>query len=399
MAYIFEQGEWRANNREKTSLIGLTANRARPFYFYNLDDAIERAKVFAKNPVRTHFAMKANSHARLLKGFQTLGLGVDVVSLGEMEKALRLGFDPQKIIFSGVGKDREDLEAAISRRILQVNVESFEELQHLESLCQEKRTEMDIALRLNIHLTAPTHKHIQTSTPESKFGLDLRQLPEVLQWLKNGRRVKLKSLTVHIGSQIMDLSIFEQMGREMGKIFNEVKAQGFALERLDLGGGLGIDYKTSGEEDLGRLDQYMKSLLASHGTGAEVILEPGRFLVARMGVLLAKVIYVKKTLDRQFVILNAGMNCLMRPALYQSYHRIEPLVTATGTPKETYTIVGPLCESTDTFADQRTIPQVKSGDWVAIFDAGAYGAVMANTYNESAFPEQWSSFNGAMEVL
>jgi len=381
-----------------TDLDSLTKNRARPFYFYNLDDAVERARAFLKHGARVHYAMKANSHDRLLKAFAHLGLGVDVVSLGEMQKALALGIAPQKIIFSGVGKDREELEAALHARILQINVESFEELQHLEQIAQEKRTDMDIALRLNIHLQAPTHKHIQTATPESKFGLDQRQLPEVLQWLKSGRRVKLKALTVHIGSQILDVSVFAKMSAEMGKIYSSVREQGFALERLDLGGGLGIDYKTKGEDDLNRLEEYMKVLLKSHGTTAEVILEPGRFLVARMGVLLAKVIYVKKTLDRQFVILNAGMNHLMRPALYQAYHRIEPLAAPPDAKEQIYSIVGPICESTDVFAYDRPMKTVKSGDWVGIFDAGAYGAVMANTYNESQLPEEWSRLNGSMEV-
>ncbi len=381
----------------KTDLVQLTANHSRPFYFYNLDDAVTRARAFMKHGTRVHYAMKANSNARLLQAFAREGLGVDVVSLGEMQKALALGLDPKKIIFSGVGKDREELESALQHRILQINVESFEELQHLEAICQERRAHMDIALRLNIHLEAPTHKNIQTATPESKFGLDQRQLPDVLGWLKaSPRRVKLKSLTVHIGSQILDVPVFEKMSVEIGKIYSGVKAQGFSLERLDLGGGLGIDYKTKGEDDLARLEQYMKVLLQSHATGAEIMLEPGRFLVARMGVLLAKVVYVKKTADRQFVILNAGMNNLMRPALYQSYHRIEPLAPREGS--ENYSIVGPICESTDVFAADRRMNVVERGDWVGIFDAGAYGAVMANTYNESQLPAEWSVLNGAMEV-
>lgn len=381
----------------KTDLVQLTENHTRPFYFYDLDDAVVRARAFMKSGARVHYAMKANSNSRLLRALAAEGLGVDVVSLGEMQKALSLGLDPKKIIFSGVGKDREELESAIRHKILQINVESFEELQHLEGLCQELRAEIDIALRLNIHIEAPTHKHVQTATPESKFGLDQRQLPDVLGWLKaSSRRVKLKSLTVHIGSQILDVPVFQRMSVEIGKIFSGVKAQGFALERLDLGGGLGIDYKTKGEEDMPRLQEYFSALLNSHGTGAEIMLEPGRFLVARMGVLLAKVVYVKKTADRQFVILNAGMNNLMRPALYQSYHRIEPLLPRAG--EENYSIVGPICESTDVFAADRRIAKVERGDWVGIFDAGAYGAVMANTYNESQLPEEWSVLGGAMEV-
>lgn len=396
--YIFENGEWQMRGKNGSHPLSRFAEgRNKAFYLYDLDDAVERAKAFVKHPVRTHFAMKANSHPRLLKAFQSLGMGVDVVSLGEMQKAMACGFRPEKIIFSGVGKDRGELEAALQHKILQVNVESFEELKHLETLATERKTAMDIALRLNIHIEAPTHKNIQTATKESKFGLDQRQLPDVLAWLKTKNSVQLRSLTVHIGSQILDHAVFERMSLEMGKIFKGVKEQGFPLARIDLGGGLGIDYKSDGQEDLPRLEEYMKLLLKSHGTGAEVILEPGRFLVARMGALLAKVVYVKRTMDRQFLILNAGMNALMRPALYQAYHRIETIAPKSQI-KETYDVVGPICESTDIFAEQRSLAKADHGDWVAIFDAGAYGAVMANTYNESALPEEWSMLGGVLEV-
>ena len=399
MSYIFEEGQWQLKTNAKLkSLSELTHGRRQPFYFYDLEDAIVRARKFKASGAQVHFAMKANSHPRLLRAFQAEGLGVDVVSLGEMQKALACGFSPKSVIFSGVAKDRDDLEAALAQKILQINVESFEELQALEALCQERSQAIDIALRVNIHLTAPTHKNIQTSTPESKFGLDMRQLPDVLNWLKGGRRVALKALTVHIGSQIMDVSVFETMSREMGRLYREVQAAGFPLERLDLGGGLGIDYKTTGEDDLPRLQDYLSRVLAAHQTDARILFEPGRFLVARMGVLLAKVVYVKKTVDRQFMILNAGMNCLMRPALYQAYHRILPVVPRPDSEKQTYTIVGPLCETTDTFAEDRELTKVESGDWIAIFDAGAYGAVMANTYNEYSLPEQWSWLSGHMEI-
>jgi diaminopimelate decarboxylase len=204
-------------------------------------------------------------------------------------------------------------------------------------------------------------------------------------------------LAAHIGSQILDVGVFATMSRRMGEIFREVREQGFPLKRLDLGGGLGIDYHESGAGDFARLDEY-KTAVAAHASGAELALEPGRFLVARMGVLLSKVVYVKKGFDKTFVILNAGMNCLMRPALYQAYHRIEPLKPSPGEAR-VYDVVGPLCESTDIFAAGRALPPLGAGDWVGIFDAGAYGAVMANTYNESPLPGEWSVLDGVMEVL
>lgn len=399
MAYVFDQGEWKLKNGGlEFRLNEICSTRSKPFYLYDLDDAVLRASAFLRSGARVHYAMKANSHPRLLKTFASLGLGADVVSLGEMQLALKSGFSPKKIIFSGVAKDREDLEAALAQNILQINVESFEELKHLESICVSLGRTVDVALRLNILVTAPTHKNIQTSTPDSKFGLDMRQLPEVLEWLRVGRKVNLKALTVHIGSQIMDVGVFELMAKEIGRLFTEVKASGFPLERLDLGGGMGIDYQTSGADDLARLDQYLNVVMKNHGTGAEILLEPGRFMVARMGVLLARVVYVKQSPDRKFLILNAGMNSLMRPALYDAFHRIEAVKPKSLDAKEKYTVVGPICESTDKFAEHREMARVESGEWVAIFDAGAYGAVMANTYNQSPLPQEWSYLNGQLEI-
>jgi diaminopimelate decarboxylase len=245
VGYQFESGEWKLNNGGRSfPLNEICSSRSKPFYLYDLDDAVLRASAFAKSGAQVHYAMKANSNFRLLKTFAGLGLGADVVSLGEMQLALKAGFAPAKIIFSGVAKDREDLEAALAQNILQINAESFEELKALESICQAQNRQVAVALRLNILLTAPTHKNIQTSTPDSKFGLDMRQLPEVLEWLKGGRKIQLKALTVHIGSQIMDAGVFELMAKEIGRLYREVKASGFPLERLDLGGGLGIDYQT-----------------------------------------------------------------------------------------------------------------------------------------------------------
>jgi diaminopimelate decarboxylase len=399
MAYVQENSEWKLKSAGTTwGLLDLVRERSKPLYLYDLEDVRERAQRFLKASAHVHYAMKANSHERLLRLLRDQGLGVDVVSLGEMQKALRAGFAPQKIIFSGVAKDREELEAALTQRILQINVESFEELQALASLAKARGVVADVAVRVNIHLVAPTHKNIQTSTEESKFGLDVRLLPEVLGWLKSHPELRLKALAVHIGSQILDVSSFAKMAQQMGQIFRDVKGQGFPLERLDLGGGLGINYQERGQDDdFARLAEYQKAV-GAHGSDAQIVLEPGRFLVARMGTLLCKVVYIKRGQTKTFAILNAGMNALMRPALYQAYHRIEPLKQSSSA-KETYDVVGPICETTDTLAEARELPKLAAGDWVAIFDTGAYGAAMANTYNESPYPEQWSVLDGQLEVL
>lgn len=378
-------------------LLSVAENHSRPFYLYDVADALSRADVFQRSGFSPHFAMKANSCPRVLREFAKCGMGVDVVSLGELQKALQHGFSPQRVIFSGVAKDREDLEFAIQQKIHQINVESFEELKLLGEICRDKKLSCDVGLRLNVRLTAPTHEHVQTANPDSKFGLDLDQLPEVLDWAREQSQVRLIGIATHIGSQIEELGIFADMARKMGELYQSLRAQGLkSLERLDLGGGLGIDYHSDGEEDLARAKDYLERLRKSHGTDAKVSVEPGRFLVARMGVLLAKVIYVKKTSAQNFAILNAGMNCLMRPALYDSFHRISPLAGRAATDK--YTVVGPICESTDKFAVDREMAKLERGDWVAIFDAGAYGATMANTYNAIPLPEEWSYLDGVWEV-
>jgi len=399
MAFVCKNDEWVLRTKEQDwSLAEFSKRLNRPAYVYDFDEVRERAKRFSTGPAQVHYAMKANAHPRLLSLLKSLGLGVDVVSLGEMNKALAHGFAPQKIIFSGVGKDREDLAAALRQGILQINAESFEELQALASLAREMKMTARVALRLNIHLSAPTHKNIQTATEESKFGLDIRLLPEVLQWLKSHSEVQLVGLAVHIGSQILDVGVFETMSRKIGEVYKQVKSEGLPLQRLDLGGGLGIRYEDDGSsEDFERLDTYF-SALSQHGTDAAIVCEPGRFLVARSGVLLSKVVYIKRGLTKKFAILNAGMTCLMRPALYEAYHRIEPLKRRT-TETESYSVVGPICESTDVFAEERSLPRLEAGDWVGIFEAGAYGAVMASGYNETPLPEQWSLLDGKWEVL
>lgn len=399
MAFVFEKSGWSVEQNGKSfPLSDAVKEQVRPFYLYDLDDALMRARRFLDSGLHVHYAMKANSHPKLLNSFAELGLGVDVVSLGELQKALENGFKANKVIFSGVGKAEEDLLFALKNKVLQINVESFEELEMIAAIAQKHSVNAEVALRVNIHLTAPTHKNIQTATETSKFGLDIRMLPEVLAWFKSQKHIALKGLAVHVGSQIVDLSVFESMAAKTGQLYKDVKAQGFALERLDLGGGLGLDYQSEGQEDLSRLDDYLKLIQRSHGTDAEVHVEPGRFLVARMGILLAQVVRIKRTLDRQFAILNAGMNALMRPALYQAFHRIEPIAVRDNGKKSVYTVVGPICETTDTFAEERELPELKAGEWVAVFDAGAYGAVMANTYNEMPRPQEMCWLNGAWEI-
>lgn len=400
MAYVLENSEWSIGGGAgpARALSEFTAHRTRPFYLYDLDDVDERLRSLkADFAARIHYAVKANADPRVLACVRDAGAGVDVVSLGEMQRALEAGIPADRIIFSGVAKDREDLGFAMSQRVYQINVESFEELKFLGALARERHATPDIGLRVNINLTAPTHHHIQTATETSKFGIDLKLLPEVLDWIRSRPQLRLKGLAVHIGSQILDVTAFEKMSEQMGQLYRELRGQSFDIKRLDLGGGLGVDYADGGEAgDAARLELY-KRAIGSHGTDAELSIEPGRWLTARMGVLMAKVVYVKQGAHAKFLILNAGMTALMRPALYQAYHRIEPIHPRST--RETYTVVGPVCESTDVFAEHRELPTCEAGDWVAIFEAGAYGAVMASTYNETPVPERWSLRRGRVEVI
>lgn len=398
MAYILENQKWWLRSAHGATELGkLTEGQDLPFYVYDLEEALERADFLISSGLSIHYAMKANSHPRLLREFARRKMGVDVVSVGEFKKALAHGFDASRVIFSGVAKDKSDFEFALDQGIFQINCESFEELQLLEEVARARGVVAHVALRLNILLSAPTHSHVQTAMPDSKFGLDIEQLVQVLAWLKGRSHLSLKAIATHIGSQITDLEVFERMAQQMGRLYRELKADGFPLERLDLGGGFGIDYRSGGETDLAGLQTYASALKRSHGTDARVLIEPGRCVVARMGALLARVVYVKTTTRQKFVILNAGMNCLMRPALYQSYHRIVALRERAE--RESYTVVGPICESTDKFAVDREMSRVERGDWVAIMDAGAYGAVMANTYNESPLPQEWIWINGQVEKI
>lgn len=399
MAFRFEQGEWTIASETRAYPLGELAARAgRPIYVYDLNWLRTRVREFRSGiTAGVHYAMKANSHARLLRLLQSEGCHVDVVSLGELQKAMACGFRANQAIFSGVAKDEEDIRFALAHGILQLNAESFEELKRIAEVGRACGRRAPVALRVNIHLDAPTHKHIQTSTPVSKFGIDIGVLPEVLAWMKTQTdAIAFEGLAVHIGSQILDTGAFEKMAVQTGQLYRDVCAQGFALSRLDLGGGLGIDYTNAGEDDSARLEAY-KRALTKHQTAAQISLEPGRFLVARAGVLLAKVVYIKRGGVRTFAILNAGMNALMRPALYSAYHRILPVRPRAGAP-EAYDVVGPICESTDIFAEARVLAPLEAGDWLGVFEAGAYGAVMANTYNESPLPAQWSLLDDTWEI-
>ena len=356
-----------------------------PFYLYDLDGMRDFSRVFRKALVpraEVFYAMKANSNFQVLKVFQKEGLGVDVVSGGEMARAREAGFPPDKIIFSGVGKTREELKTAIEWGLLQINVESLEELKALAQTARRRRKKASVALRVNPGVDVETHPYIRTGRVDHKFGIDTAQIPSALDFIKQNREVlHFCGLSQHIGSQIFDLKSVSEAIQNLKSLYEKLLQEGFPLKTLDIGGGLGVDYGAVGlEKDCLLLKEYGKTLRKMfRGFPARVFLEPGRFLTARFGLLCVRVEYVKKTPRKTFAIVNSGLHHFLRPALYRAEHRILPFRQSAK--KKIFDVVGVICETGDVFGKDVTLPPVKAGDWLAVADTGAYGYVMSNNYN------------------
>lgn len=332
---------------------------------------------------RLHYAMKANFNPELLKIFRKQNCGLDVVSLGEMKHAMKVGFKPKDFIFSGVAKSEAELTWAIQKQIYQINIESLSELQKIIQIAKKKKKKVSVALRVNPEIDAETHPSISTALKNSKFGLDFKIAEIAIQQIAAAEYVDLKALSFHLGSQIMNVQVFQKALDVMKPFY--LKAQKICpeLDRLDLGGGLGIDYKSCDlDEDQKRWENLQELFTRElKDLKAFILLEVGRFLVARSGVLLSKVEVIKQTsYDKNFLILDVGMSHLMRPALYQAYHEIRPLRFKQGAEK-LYDVVGPICESTDVLAEDRKFASIEENDFVAICDVGAYGSSMASKYN------------------
>ena len=382
--FCYENNKLVLKKEKESFLIEEIARRQNtPFYLYDLEELRKWCRFFiSQTNLEVFFAVKCNSNKEVLKVFYEESCGADVVSLGEAKLALSVGFPPEKILFSGVGKTAGELEFALSNRFFQINVESFEELQRLLIIAKRKRKKARIGIRINPNIDFDSHPHIKTGLSGHKFGLEESELPALLNLiLSHSSHLHLQGLSMHIGSQIFDASALLQALARLKKLFHKVKGQGFPLETLDMGGGLGVNYEKAGLEDerqrLFDFTQGFKKELKDFEGG--VLTEPGRFLAAKFGILCAKVEYIKKSPQKKFVILNSGMNHFMRTALYGAEHRILNVFKREG--KEIYDVVGPICETGDTFYKNCLLNPVEEGDWLAIADAGAYGAVMSNNYN------------------
>jgi diaminopimelate decarboxylase len=374
-------------------LADLTKNYQGPFYVYDLAHVRQRIELLRRvMPARSFFAVKSNSHAEILRLMSAQRYGADVVSGGEIHLALNNGFKPADVIFSGVGKTEKEIGLAVALGLRQINVESEPELHRIAKIARLQKKRVPIVLRINPDVDPQTHPYITTGFRDNKFGLSLEMLPQALAiCAAQASYLELKGLSIHIGSQICSLESFRGAIEKTVPVFRQLQNEGWQLSRLDIGGGVGIDYENgdeAGDEKL--MSQYgevVRDLVLP--LGCEVQTEPGRWLVARAGVLIAQVQYIKITPFRKFVILDTGMHHLMRPALYQAHHRVWPLQQNPERAREVYDVVGPICESTDFLARQREMPELREGEFVALLDAGAYGAVMANRYNAHDLPAEF----------
>lgn len=378
----------------KTKLEELLLKEKTPLYVYHLAGISERLNLFRENIPKNaaiHFAMKANANAKVLNLFQKESVGVDVVSAGEIQKALNAGFKPDQIIFSGVGKTIEEIELAIDQSIHQINIESAPELHRIGKIANKKQKKTKIAFRLNPDVDPKTHPYITTGFRENKFGMEEKCIPELLSALTLYPYLELTGLTMHIGSQIRTLEPFNAALDKMIPLFSSIRAQGFALKNFDVGGGLGIPYENAenNTETVALIKNYGKLLeKVAQIKDCKILCEPGRILVANFGILLAQVQYIKETSYKNFLILNTGMHHLVRPTLYQAYHQILPVCIFPDRKEINYDVVGPICESSDVLAKNRILNEIKADEYIAIADAGAYGFTMSSRYNEHDQPKE-----------
>lgn len=362
-----------------------------PFYCYSaaqLERQYSRfAAAFADRPATICYAVKANANLAVIATLARLGAGADVLSEGECRRALAAGIPAERIIFSGVGKTRREIEFALASGVHQLNVESLPELDAVSAVASALGRPAPIAIRVNPDVDAHTHAKISTGRKENKFGIDLAHVPAAFRRAAALPGLRPVGLAVHIGSQLTTLAPFEAAFARIAELARALREEGFAIARLDLGGGLGIRYR---DETPPAIEAYAALVKrTTDGLGMSLAFEPGRFIAGNAGGLVATVLYLKEGAARRFVILDAGMNDLIRPALYDAWHEIVPLTAPPpGAPRRPADVVGPVCETGDTFTMNRPLPPLAAGSRVAILSAGAYGAVMSSEYNTRlAVPE------------
>ena len=366
---------------EKLSIKNIIKKNKTPFYIYSESQIafnfLKFANTFKKTDPLICFAAKSNSNLNILRVLGKLGAGADVVSGGELLKALKAGIRPNKIVFSGVGKTEEELKIAINKKILLINCESESEAKLVNNLSKKLRKKVSIGFRLNPNVDAKTHKNISTGKAENKFGLSIKNFKVFLKTVKTFNNVKLEALSVHIGSQILNDTPFRKTLNVMSKLIKELKLN---LKYVDLGGGFGINY-TDKEKPI-NLSKYSKLVHNfSKKLNCKIIFEPGRSIIGNTGLLISKIQFIKKGANKNFIILDAGMNDFMRPALYEAFHKIIPISKKSSRMKGKIEFVGPICETTCKFGVYKNYPKINENEFVAITNVGAYGSSLSSNYN------------------
>lgn len=367
-----------------------------PFYYYNtellrktlqtINDEASKHEGFV-----VHYAVKANANPQLLRIIRQAGLGADCVSGGEIEASIKAGFPASKIVFAGVGKSDWEINLGLDNDIFCFNVESIPELEVINDLATQKGKVARVAFRLNPNVGAHTHANITTGLAENKFGIAMRDMMSVMEEASQMEHVKVVGLHFHIGSQILDMGDFEALCNRVNELQSELERHRIIVEHINVGGGLGVDYQHPNRVPIpdfkAYFDTYAKKLRLR--PGQTLHFELGRAVVAQCGSLLTRTLYIKKGAVKQFCIVDAGFTDLIRPALYQAYHKIENITSEE--PAQTYDVVGPICESTDVFAKQIDLNGCRRGDLLAIRSAGAYGEIMASQYNCRSLPKGYTS--------
>lgn len=357
-----------------------------PFYFYDVDllhKTLAAIKKFAPPSYHIHYALKANAHPTLLEPIKKAGFGADCVSGNEVKRAIECGFENNKIVFAGVGKSDKEINYALDHSIFCFNVESLHELHVLDQLAKNKNTIAGIALRINPNVDAHTHKYITTGLEENKFGINPHEFDQVLTELKKLKHLNFLGLHFHIGSQIQDMTAFKNLCLRVNEINKWFIQKGFVSDHINLGGGLGVNYVEPDSHAIVDFESYFgifKQFLELQPQ-QQIHFELGRCIIAQCGSLISRVLYIKNGINTNFAILDAGMTELIRPALYQAYHKIENISNTVTTPLKKYDVVGPICESSDCFGKSVVLPETERGHLIAIRSAGAYGEVMSNRYN------------------
>ena len=373
---------------EKINVQDIAKKYGTPTYCYSYARLKKNINNFQKNfrsfsPLIC-FAVKSNTNVNLIREIKKFGLGADVVSKGELMMALKAGVSPKKIVFSGVGKSSEEINFAVEKKILLINAESESEIREIDRVAKIKKRKVKIGIRLNPNTDAKTLSQISTGKKDNKFGVNEKTFFKLVNFCKSSKNIDLKCLSVHIGSQILDYKPYEKMLRVVDRIIHKINHK---FEFIDLGGGMGISYKYEDKKlNYSKYSEIIKKFLKKHKS--KIIFEPGRSIIGDTGILISKIIYIKKNDSKNFIILDAAMNDLMRPALYGAHHKILPSIKSKKKSNKTYEFVGPICESTDKFNTLKNFQELEEKDLIVICDVGAYGMSLSSNYNVRLKPSE-----------